>query len=210
MQIPSSLATSRLGRPCSVTIRTAPALNASSYRGGAACFRSFVDIAFVPFPFHYTDYFSVRQIGYRGTTITVVSDKNDTLVGTDNVSGYSDTGVIYRFDERGNLYQGIYGFSYKTKEVWEYISMYSSLVEKLTEVYGEPSTNEILPFTMQSLIDIADPVTAVELGYVGYYAKWETATSIITLMLATENYKTQLALTYTDVNYQESSNNSGL
>ena len=30
MQMPSSAATSRLGRPCSVTIRTAPALKASS------------------------------------------------------------------------------------------------------------------------------------------------------------------------------------
>lgn len=32
------------------------------------CFRSFVNIGSVPFPFHYTDYFSVRQIGYGGSS----------------------------------------------------------------------------------------------------------------------------------------------
>ena len=38
MQMPKSLATSLGSRPCSVTICTAPALNASSYRGGGAPF----------------------------------------------------------------------------------------------------------------------------------------------------------------------------
>ena len=33
--MPSSVATSRLGRPCSDTIMTAPSRNASSYLGGA-------------------------------------------------------------------------------------------------------------------------------------------------------------------------------
>ena len=57
MQIPSSLATSVLGRPCSVTIRIAPALNASSYRGGAIPFLRLFSISFVPFPFHYNKCF---------------------------------------------------------------------------------------------------------------------------------------------------------
>lgn len=44
MQIPSSLATSVGWRPCSVTRRTAPALNASSYRGGGLPFFTSLNI----------------------------------------------------------------------------------------------------------------------------------------------------------------------
>ena len=57
MQIPRSLAASVLGRPCSVTIRMAPALNPSSYRGGAIPFLRLFSISFVPFPFHYNECF---------------------------------------------------------------------------------------------------------------------------------------------------------
>ena len=46
--IPSSLATSLGCRPCSVTIRKAPALNASSYRRGNLLFCCFSSIIFCP------------------------------------------------------------------------------------------------------------------------------------------------------------------
>lgn len=67
IQMPSSLATSVLGRPCSMTMRIAPVLNASSYRGGAFPFFFFTSISYFPFPFHYIDCFFVRQIGKGGT-----------------------------------------------------------------------------------------------------------------------------------------------
>ncbi len=50
IQIPNSLATSVGCRPCSVTSRTAPALKASSYRGGGVPFFTFFcSIFFAPF-----------------------------------------------------------------------------------------------------------------------------------------------------------------
>mgnify|MGYP000367514551 CR=1 FL=1 len=63
MQMPSSAATSRLGRPCSVTIRTAPL---EAHRNAAALGVFVLWLTFFITPFHYTDCFSVRQIGYGG------------------------------------------------------------------------------------------------------------------------------------------------
>lgn len=44
----------------------APALNASSYRGGAIPFLRLFSISFVPFPFHYNGCFFVHQFGKGG------------------------------------------------------------------------------------------------------------------------------------------------
>ena len=44
----------------------APALNASSYRGGAILFLRLFSISFVPFPFHYNECFFVHQFGKGG------------------------------------------------------------------------------------------------------------------------------------------------
>lgn len=51
---------SRPGRPCPMTIRTAPALNASSYRGGAECLCSFADMVLTP------SLFIIRLISLSG------------------------------------------------------------------------------------------------------------------------------------------------
>lgn len=81
MQIPSSLATSVGCRPCSVTNRTAPALNASSYRGGAVPFFTFfVSISLCPFPFQFTTFFSVCQFGYGGTFEILEGENSLTLL----------------------------------------------------------------------------------------------------------------------------------
>ena len=55
MQIPKSLATSLDSRPCSVTFRTVPALNASLYRGGGVSFFFCFCSIFLPLSFPFYD-----------------------------------------------------------------------------------------------------------------------------------------------------------
>ena len=80
MQIPSSLATSTGCRPCSVTSRIVPALNASSYRRGAVPFCPFLFHFCCPFPFQFTTPFSVCQFGYGGKPMLKKSAVHGTTI----------------------------------------------------------------------------------------------------------------------------------
>lgn len=137
-------------------------------------------------------------------------DEDNALLYSAKVSNY-DSHVMYYFDNSGKLYQGIYGFKDKYTNAGQYIPQYQSLRDSLKEKYGEPNEDTIIPLTNQSLIDTAGDAHALEYGYVVYRATWNDYNgSKITIGMQAQNYEVQIVIIYTDVNYKEDVNNSGL
>lgn len=137
-----------------------------------------------------------------------LSDSEDMLSGEVNIGGY-DSYVGFLFD--GNkLYEGIYVFPLDYSNAGQYIPAYDDLKSMLTQKYGEPYEDEIIPLTKQSQIDYAGPASSLEYGYVVYRCQWETNTTNILLGMSAENYEVKLLILYTDKNYEADINNSGL
>ena len=139
--------------------------------------------------------------------VTLSGDK-DQLSGEVNVGGY-DSYVGFFFDNN-KLYEGIYAFSLDYSNAGQYIPVYDDLKSMLTQKYGEPYEDEIIPLTKQSQIDYAGPAHALEYGYVVYRSQWETGTTNIMLGMSAEDYEVKLLISYTDKNYEPDINDSGL
>lgn len=80
----------------------------------------------------------------------------------------------------------------------------------LIKKYGEPYEDEIISLKDQKMIDMAGPADALEYGYVVYRAQWETETTDIMLGMMAERYEVGLLISYTDKNYEEDINDTGL
>ncbi|EXG87783.1 hypothetical protein K413DRAFT_4683 [Clostridium sp. ASBs410] len=132
------------------------------------------------------------------------------LLYSTKVGNYS-ANAMYFFDNDGKLYQGMYGINEEFTNAGQYIPLFQSLRDSLKEKYGEPDEDTILRLANQSQIDFAGDAKALEYGYVVYRATWNNynGTEIMIGMQA-QNYKVQIVIGYTDVNYKEDVNNSGL
>ncbi|MBC5732089.1 hypothetical protein [Pseudoflavonifractor hominis] len=141
------------------------------------------------------------------TEITLI-ESDEKLAGETVVGGY-DSYAAYLFDD-DKLYEGFYTFPLKFSNAGQYIPVYNDLKEMLTKKYGEPYEDEIIPLTEQSLIDSAGPADALHFGYVVYRAQWETKTTDIMIGMMAENFDESLLISYTDKNYEEDINDTGL
>lgn len=133
---------------------------------------------------------------------------DNTLIGPATVNAY-DTYAMYFFNDN-ILYGGGYSFNLEYSNAGQYIPVYNSLKETLTQKYGEPTEDVIIPLASQSLIEMAGDAQALEYGYVTYRARWETNTTDITLGMAAQNFEVSLLINYEDKNYEPDINDSGL
>lgn len=133
----------------------------------------------------------------------VVSDSQ--LGGEASVAGYS-TYVVFDFDN-DSLCRGTYVFNLKYSNAGQYIPVYNTLKNNLTEKYGNPESDSIIPLADELTIEMAGEATALKLGYVQYEALWETSRTKIRLLMASENYRVTLGIIYFDKNYVDSSDN---
>lgn len=138
---------------------------------------------------------------------TLSGDKNQ-LSGEVNVGGYNS--YVGFFFDNNKLYEGIYAFPLDYSNAGQYIPVYDDLKSMLTQKYGEPYEDEIIPLANQSQIDYAGPSRSLEYGYVVYRSQWETDTTNILLGMSAENYEVKLLILYTDKNYEADINDSGL
>lgn len=137
-----------------------------------------------------------------------LTEGENQLLGEANVGGY-DSYVGFLFDNNA-LYQGIYAFVLNYSNAGQYIPVYDALKNMLTQKYGNPYEDEIIPLAKQKQIDYAGPASALEYGYVVYRSQWETDTTNIMLGMSAENYEVKLLISYTDKNYEPDVNDSGL
>lgn len=117
--------------------------------------------------------------------------------------------MAYIFDNN-KLYQGFYSLDLSKNRGGTGRGIYGSFEDVLTELYGKPEIDEIIPLTSQRLIDAAGANTAIELGYVAYRTVWETDTTRIEMILGTYDYVMGIYISYTDINYQTNPEKSGL
>lgn len=156
------------------------------------------------------------RVGFWGDTKETIkeyetaeyySDEDNLVTYLGEVSG-EDSIIFYAFDEAGKLYQGMYIFLNSYNQGHLYIRDYNSLKDSLIAKYGEPAIDKVLEYS--SLADYTDEGQALELGYTGYIAEWETDTTEITLVLTSENYDITMALEYEDINHEEVYDTEGL
>lgn len=135
----------------------------------------------------------------------------------ENVLGYetsvsgNNTYCLYWFDKNGKLYQS--GYSLIMPEgvgEGQYISTYNALKDDLTEIYGDPWEDEIIPLVDQKQIDYSGEASSLRYGYVTYRTQWKTSTTDIMLGMQSQDYKVQTLISYTDINYEEDLSDSGL
>lgn len=123
------------------------------------------------------------------------------------VAGYNAY-IAYYFDSEGKLYRGGYTITDTFTNGSYYISAYNTIKDGLTSKYGSAEFDK--KQKLSSLADYTDDGTAVQLGYVIYRTEWTTETTKISLNLANLNHEMTFILVYTDLNYQESANTTGL
>lgn len=137
-----------------------------------------------------------------------LSESENQLAGETNIGGY-DSYAGFLFDDN-KLYEGLYAFPLNYSNAGQYIPVYDNLKDMLTQKYGEPYEDEIIPLTKQSQIDLAGPAHALEYGYVVYRSQWQTDETNIMLGMSAEDYEVGLVITYIDKNYEKDINDSGL
>lgn len=142
--------------------------------------------------------------------IKLESDGNGNLVGETTVST-NEAYAVYWFNSNDSLYRGTYGLIPK-QGVGEgyYISVYNSLKEDLTSIYGDPVSDEIIPLTDQKQIDYTGEENSLRYGYTAYKTIWNTDTTEIMLGMSSQNFEVNTLINYTDINFEEDLSDSGL
>lgn len=136
-------------------------------------------------------------------------DQDDTYLYERVVAGYNAY-VFFAFEDDGRLHSGGYTFTDTYSGGAQYITQYNIIKTSLTEKYGTPCEDEILPLEDQDLVDMAGESKALEYGYVAYRTRWTTDNSDIMLGMISENYDPAIIIKYNDVNYAFNANTDGL
>jgi len=158
------------------------------------------------------------RIGYWGDDLDTInkyetaefegtSSDLSSVLYSGQVAGYNAY-IAYYFDSDGKLYRGGYTITDTFTNGSYYISAYDTIKDGLTSKYGSAEFDK--KQKVSSLADYTDDGTAVQLGYVIYRTEWTTETTKISLNLANLNNEMTFILVYTDLNYQESANTTGL
>ncbi len=139
---------------------------------------------------------------------TFIGEQESNLVYEGQLMGY-DCSITYSF-EQGKLYNGGYLITDIYSSAGQYISAYESIKEEINQKYGTPIEDEIIELEDESLIDMAGAPRALEYGYTTYRARWKTKDTNIMLGMMAENYDITIVLSYTDINYEDTSTADGI
>ena len=150
---------------------------------------------------------SIQQVKHIETA-TFFGENESYLMYEGSISGYS-CDIIYQFSD-DKLVNGGYYIQDIYTNAGQYIAAYDALKENLYSKYGDATEDEIIKLERDSLIETAGPAKALEYGYVVYRARWETENTDIMLAMMAENFDITLVLTYTDKNYEDTSNMEGI
>ena len=140
----------------------------------------------------------------------VLAETEVGLIGEDRINEFA-TWVIYAIDSNNKLYKALYDFNkLDYSNAGQYIPVYNSLKDSLTEKYGEPIGDGVFNLEDEQTIALAGETRALRLGYIAYSAKWETDNTIIIIGLMSQNNTMHVTIQYEDMNYEPDINNSGL
>ena len=157
-----------------------------------------------------------RDIIWGDDIDTLIQYEGDDYDLSDNIYTYErkvagyDAYTFFTVGDDEKIHSAGYSFMNTYTVGSQYISQYNILKKSLTEKYGEPYEDEIIPLETQSLIDTAGESKALEYGYVVYRSRWKTNTSEIMLGMMSENYNIGLIIQYNDINYEFKANTDGL
>lgn len=157
-----------------------------------------------------------RQAVWGDDKDLVVKYEGDDYQNQDNtylyervVAGYNAY-AFFAFGDDDRLHSGGYTFTDTYSGGAQYISQYNTIKKSLTEKYGIPYEDEILPLEEQDLVDMAGESKALEYGYVVYRTRWTTDNSEIMLGMISENYNPAIIIKYDDANYTFKADTDGL
>lgn len=136
------------------------------------------------------------------------SDEVQTALQYASTSVAGLQGIPYYGFQNDKLYRAFYKFDVKHSNDNLYIDDFNSLVKSLTQKYGEPKSNIKKWFNDLYKDDPDDWGMAVAAGHLAYVAQWDTEDTAILLYLKGDNFKMSFALTYTDINYDDSVKNT--
>lgn len=125
------------------------------------------------------------------------------------VAGY-DAYALYRFEDDQKLHSAVYNFKDEYTVGKQYITQYNVLKDALTEKYGTPYLDEIVPQESQDMIDLAGEGDSLKFGYVVYVSQWKTSTTNISLSMSAINYDIGIIIMYEDLNYEFRADTEGL
>jgi hypothetical protein len=117
--------------------------------------------------------------------------------------GANNCTVYFLYDNDDKLYKGIILFTDEYTTDYFYITTFESLVEALTDKYGEPYYKLDGWFDDYYKNDKTKWGLAVVLGDLGFLYSWETNNTNIDLTMMSEKYKVFLTITYEDKNHTE-------
>lgn len=157
-----------------------------------------------------------RDIIWGDDIDTLIQYEGDDYDLSDNIYAYErkvagyDAYTFFAVGDDEKIHSAGYSFMNTYTVGSQYISQYNILKKSLTEKYGEPYEDEIIPLETQSLIDTAGESKALEYGYVAYRTRWTTDNSDIILGMISKNYDPAIIIKYDDVNYAFNANTDGL
>ena len=121
-----------------------------------------------------------------------------------------NTIMCFYFDSNGLLYKRTIMTREKHSNDNLYIDDYNNLKEALTLKYGKPKTDETRWLNDLFKDDTSDYGLAISIGHLVYRVFWETERTNIVMLLGGDNYVIAHAVVYTDKNYVEETNTTGL
>ncbi len=124
-----------------------------------------------------------------------IQERIEKLIYTTALKGLNAV-IMYNFIEE-KLVESAYMFVDKHSNKNDYISDYLMLKKILTKKYGKTKFEATKWRNDLYKSDNQHWGTAVSLGHLAYFAKWETTSSDIFLSLAGENFETSLSIQYT-------------
>jgi uncharacterized protein YxeA len=151
--------------------------------------------------------FDFRQINWGMNQQQVIQSEKAKLLNQDEKHliyecqvNNKDCALIYEFYDN-KIVCTTYFFQINHINLNNYIDDYIELHNLLKNKYQEPIENKIIWKNNLFKNSPLDYGTAISIGHLVYFSKWETETTKIGLNLLGDNYTIQLILMYVDKNY---------
>lgn len=126
-------------------------------------------------------------------------EEGDQIIGYMTTLNGNDVELYYYFDASYGCYKVRYYYSNLPYNYVSCKSEYDSIVNLLTQKYGNPVSNEEVP--VSELADYSTPDVCYLIGYIYYDAVWNLPEKNIDVFSMTEENQPELYIDYTDPNY---------
>jgi hypothetical protein len=125
------------------------------------------------------DDIKLEYIGYYGLTVAEI-----------------DVLLVYYFNGDDQLYKAIYASAEEHTNRNDYITDFDNLSSALTEKYGDPLESDTIWKDDLYQDDPSEWGMAICVGHMMKYAKWETDTTNITIVITGDNYEISTMIGY--------------